>query len=119
MVWATTALQSSRALNARSDAFAEPTPDRGAIQGYGSIERPGCSRDCLFPGKHGLKIRGKRARRDRSGIRRGLEGPVLSSCNVGGGSEALAKLGGKAQCVHSYVADNKTFCVYLAENLAA
>jgi Nickel responsive protein SCO4226-like len=34
-------------------------------------------------------------------------------------NEALAKLGGKAQWVHSYVADNKTFCVYLAENVAA
>jgi hypothetical protein len=34
-------------------------------------------------------------------------------------NEALAKLAGKAQWVHSYVADNKTFCVYLAENEAA
>lgn len=34
-------------------------------------------------------------------------------------NEALAKLGGKAQWVHSYVADNKTFCVYLAESVAA
>ncbi len=34
-------------------------------------------------------------------------------------NEALAKLGGKAQWIHSYVADNKTFCVYLAENEAA
>jgi hypothetical protein len=32
---------------------------------------------------------------------------------------ALAKLSGKAQWVHSYVADDKTFCVYLAENEAA
>jgi len=32
---------------------------------------------------------------------------------------ALAKLAGKAQWVHSYVADNKTFCVYLAEDEAA
>jgi hypothetical protein len=29
---------------------------------------------------------------------------------------ALAKLAGKVQWVHSYVADDKTFCVYLAEN---
>ena len=29
-------------------------------------------------------------------------------------NEALAKLGGKAQWIHSYVADNKTFCIYLA-----
>ena len=29
---------------------------------------------------------------------------------------ALAKLSGKAQWRHFYVADNKTFCVYLAES---
>jgi hypothetical protein len=29
---------------------------------------------------------------------------------------ALAKLSGKAQWVQSYVADDKTFCIYLAEN---
>jgi hypothetical protein len=29
---------------------------------------------------------------------------------------ALAKLAGKAQWLHSYVVDNKTFCIYLAEN---
>ncbi len=29
---------------------------------------------------------------------------------------ALAKLDGKAQWVQSYVADDKTFCIYLAEN---
>lgn len=32
---------------------------------------------------------------------------------------ALDKLGGKVQWVHSYVADNKTFCIYLAESEAA
>jgi hypothetical protein len=32
---------------------------------------------------------------------------------------ALAKLAGKAQWIQSYVADNKTFCVYLAESEAA
>ncbi len=32
---------------------------------------------------------------------------------------ALDKLAGKVQWVHSYVADNKTFCVYLAESEAA
>jgi hypothetical protein len=32
---------------------------------------------------------------------------------------ALAKLVGKAQWVHSYVAGNKTFCIYLAEDEAA
>jgi Protein of unknown function (DUF4242) len=34
-------------------------------------------------------------------------------------NEALAQLGGKAQWIHSYVADNKTFCIYLAEDEAA
>lgn len=29
---------------------------------------------------------------------------------------ALAKLAGKAQWEHSYVVDDKTFCIYLAEN---
>lgn len=32
---------------------------------------------------------------------------------------ALAKLGGKAQWVESYVVDDKTFCIYVAENEAA
>lgn len=32
---------------------------------------------------------------------------------------ALAKLGGKAQWVHSYVVADKTFCIYLAEDEAA
>ena len=31
-------------------------------------------------------------------------------------NDALAKLAGKAQWDHSYVVDNKTFCIYLAEN---
>jgi len=34
-------------------------------------------------------------------------------------NEALAKLAGKCQWVHSYVVDNKTFCIYLAANEAA
>jgi len=34
-------------------------------------------------------------------------------------NEALAKLGGKAQWVHTYIADNKTFCIYLADSEAA
>jgi hypothetical protein len=34
-------------------------------------------------------------------------------------NDALAKLGGKAQWIQSFVADNKTFCIYLAENEAA
>ncbi len=28
---------------------------------------------------------------------------------------ALAKLGGKVQWIHSYVVDDKTFCIYLAD----
>ena len=31
-------------------------------------------------------------------------------------NDALAKLAGKVQWDHSYVVDNKTFCIYLAEN---
>ena len=31
-------------------------------------------------------------------------------------NDALAKLGGKCQWVHSYVVDNKTFCIYLADS---
>ena len=34
-------------------------------------------------------------------------------------NEALAKLAGKVQWVQSFVADNKTFCVYLAESETA
>jgi hypothetical protein len=33
-------------------------------------------------------------------------------------NEALARLAPKVQWIHSYVADNKTFCVYLAEDEA-
>lgn len=48
----------------------------------------------------------------------GLSAPQLQA-TAAKSNEALAKLGGKAQWIHSYVADNKTFCVYLAENEAA
>jgi hypothetical protein len=34
-------------------------------------------------------------------------------------NNALAKLSGKAQWLQSYVVDDKTFCVYLAENEAS
>lgn len=47
-----------------------------------------------------------------------LKGPELQGA-AEKSNDALAKLGGKAQWVHSYVADNKTFCIYLAENEAA
>ena len=33
-------------------------------------------------------------------------------------NSALAKLAGRAQWEHSYVVDNKTFCIYLADNEA-
>ena len=34
-------------------------------------------------------------------------------------NKALAQLGGKVQWVHSYIAGDKTFCIYLAESDAA
>ena len=34
-------------------------------------------------------------------------------------NEALAKLAGRAQWLESFVVEDKTFCVYLAENEAA
>jgi hypothetical protein len=34
-------------------------------------------------------------------------------------NEALAKLAGKAQWLQSFVADDKTFCIYLAESEAS
>lgn len=42
-----------------------------------------------------------------------LKGAVAKS------NEALAKLAGKAQWLESFVVEDKTFCVYLAENEAA
>ena len=33
-------------------------------------------------------------------------------------NDALAQLAGKAQWIQSFVADNKTFCIYLAETEA-
>jgi hypothetical protein len=44
-----------------------------------------------------------------------LEGEQLKGA-AATSNNALAKLTGKVQWVHSYVADDKTFCVYLAEN---
>lgn len=38
-----------------------------------------------------------------------LKDAAVTSC------DALAKLYGKAQWEHSYVADDKTFCIYLAD----
>ena len=34
-------------------------------------------------------------------------------------NEALAKLGGKAQWLESFIVDDKSFCIYIAENEAA
>jgi hypothetical protein len=42
-----------------------------------------------------------------------LRQAALTSC------EALAQLHGKIQWVHSYVADDKTFCIYLANGEGA
>ena len=47
-----------------------------------------------------------------------LRGDELKGA-AGQSNVALAKLAGKAQWIHSYVADNKTFCLYLAESEAA
>lgn len=47
----------------------------------------------------------------------------LSAADLSGAAStsnaALAKLPGRVQWQHSYVAGNKTFCVYLAEDEAA
>ena len=55
--------------------------------------------------------------RDLPGVgtmnRQELKGAATTSNN------ALAKLVGKAQWEHSYVVDDKTFCIYLADNEAA
>jgi Protein of unknown function (DUF4242) len=42
-----------------------------------------------------------------------LRHAAITSC------AALAKLYGKVQWVHSYVADDKTFCIYLADSVAS
>jgi hypothetical protein len=47
-----------------------------------------------------------------------MTGPQLEQA-AATSNDALAKLSGKAQWIQSFVADNKTFCVYLAENEAA
>jgi hypothetical protein len=38
---------------------------------------------------------------------------------AGTSNNALAQLAGKAQWVHSFVVDDKTYCIYLAEDEAA
>ena len=44
----------------------------------------------------------------------GLNGDQLKGA-AATSNGALDQLAGKVQWVHSYVADNKTFCIYLAE----
>jgi hypothetical protein len=48
------------------------------------------------------------------GLTSGQRGEAAQTSNV-----ALAKLDGKAHWLHSYVVDDKTFCVYLADDEAA
>ena len=47
----------------------------------------------------------------------GLNGAQLKDASATSNA-ALAKLDGKVQWVNSYVVDDKTFCIYLAENEA-
>ena len=47
-----------------------------------------------------------------------MNGPELAKA-AAKSNGALAELNGKVQWIQSYVADNKTFCVYLAESEAA
>ena len=44
--------------------------------------------------------------------------PHATSGCIDASNEALAKLSGKVQWLQSFVADDKTFCVYLAESEA-
>lgn len=44
-----------------------------------------------------------------------LDGAQLKDASATSNA-ALAQLGGKVQWVQSYVVDDKTFCIYLAEN---
>lgn len=48
----------------------------------------------------------------------GLNGEQLKGA-AATSNGALDQLAGKVQWVHSYVADNKTFCIYLAESETA
>jgi hypothetical protein len=47
----------------------------------------------------------------------GLNGEQLQGA-AAKSNDALAKLAGKVQWVQSYVADDKTFCIYLADSEA-
>jgi hypothetical protein len=52
--------------------------------------------------------------RDLPGVG-GMSKPELSGA-AGVSNAAIEKLSGKVEWQHSYVADNKTFCIYRAEN---
>lgn len=49
----------------------------------------------------------------------GASSPSDLAGAAGTSNAALAQLGPRVQWEHSYVTDNKTFCVYLAEDEAA
>ena len=55
--------------------------------------------------------------RDIPGIGKMTAEELCGAANAS--SDALAKLAPKVQWEHSYVADNKTFCIYLAEDETA
>ena len=55
--------------------------------------------------------------RDIPGIGKMTAEELCGAANTS--NAALAKLATKVQWEHSYVADNKTFCVYLAKDKAA
>jgi hypothetical protein len=71
----------------------------------------------------GLRIDGWRgeAQVDRPRLPVGIDHLAVRRLAVGAAksNEALAKLAPRVQWVESYVADDKTFCVYLAEDEAA
>jgi len=52
--------------------------------------------------------------RDLPGVG-GMNGEELKNASATS-NQALAELAGKAQWVQSFVADDKTFCIYLAED---
>ena len=47
-----------------------------------------------------------------------LDGPQLKAASATS-NDALARLAGKVQWVQSYVVDDKTFCIYLADQEAS
>jgi hypothetical protein len=70
------------------------------------------------PNEHGAKAMKRYViERDLPGVG-SLNGQQLKEA-AATSNGALAKLAGKAQWIESFVADNKTFCIYLAENEAA